>query len=56
MGYRRGYRKKDGTYVSGYNTRRSYSSKNDNDLSPGCQKTVIVFMIIAFFVLIITCK
>lgn len=43
MGYRRGYYRKDGTYVQGHyanNRSKSFSGKNNN----GCMILILVFM------------
>lgn len=55
MGYRRGYRRKDGTYVSGHFIRNNKKGYEPPELDPGCQTALILFLIF-IFLLIITCK
>lgn len=52
MGYRRGYYKKDGTYVNGHYTksrRKSNSFKNKK----GCAGIIIVFFTLSFSIFLI---
>ncbi|PWK18573.1 hypothetical protein LX78_01880 [Xanthomarina spongicola] len=50
MGYRRGYYKKDGTYVQGHYT-KSRSKSNTNKNKKGCASIIMTLLIFFSFTL-----